>query len=1745
MAAAPSNAGAMDMDSFEAELEATMDAMVGEEGEASGAPNTEAGWRTPPSPGLRLAAATDFLWDPMAADFLPELLLPHTHYAPCLRSDVEVLGACTWDSGLLTVPPDGYCLIYSYLAACNPQHWAAMIRSDEGFIRDRAMERALLLQAKDILARIVQSMRKEGAVAQADRLEAGGYPGDEEMHFYAREFGCAVLVVPTDADAIPIICGDGPVGMEVEHTFGRGAGGAAGHFVLARSWLPQPRQEEPPQAPSVVKRRLRGKQDATAAYGPPPAKKPTKVAAQPARHPLQACVKKPRRKRPATKRGPSDFCGGSSAGPCCFSTANIGEPARRHAGRQQCMFCCQDVLSMALATARGRGNVSRCLKIYHAAQATDPAVLEKALACIQICSPGSVEGFRTKAAEKKRGQTKKRPAGSSTGRPLKEAWQLCLQRRFAVTKPPSAAERKKYRATVLADQRRAKKRFFPEAPRRERGAAADLEATVDNADALPQAGLSDAALGLQRWCEEGSWGMCPACHVLQPRPLQPNDLRKDAKPEVAASFCRRCKAKYPHLVPDPSEAPEPLRNLSPASIEALRPLDIDVGAEVRAPAGYRKKVRMITFSWALQSVDAKVGALPKEDKRAAKRALRYLKAAEHNEYRHFYELHLQFLRRYEEPTPAQAKRPLHFIEETGLENALWPHLYWNLQMCESHERLSDKRLDQLDQKRKRPRRADPAPEHEDSSASSAEDASGDEGAEQAGERRRSIKKSFQCKLLSPLLGYGSDFALLQYVYDLHLWTDLGSKKGQSAGETSMRIMMSGHPMSPMYWTDIKHGLFDLVRQLGYPDLYWTLAPYEFSYPYSTFLLDEMQKTLRGRLNLPAFEAMHLAHTMMQVCRNFVAGESITAKGQGWKENLLSNKMEGQFGANCLNFFARLEFQDGSKKAGTQRYHGSGRPHVHALFWVKDMEAAKLEEVVSATAVLPEGQEALAAYVRGSQLDRHGDSRWPIHEAPSQFDAEEEKLHLRHTEEDAAEGVRGYFPDVMGALKCHQDLQMTQGRGLLLLYVAKYVAKWSDSSYDEWMSDAASATSLCRKVLFEYHPLEPEMILQLTGATFRQWAFGSAMGGRRSVRAPRPSNAEQPVSVQAYMESPWRREDMSLLEFLRKTGSDGAGNIAGWLRQAHRAVCRQAEEAGETPPTLEDFANDYTMQGEQLVAAEYLWRLNDGYFGQWCMMHWPFRSLSVFDVAAAREVVPPRYRWLATALFLTDDVAIAPPHLRGYWRKPSNLERDMRLEGWTDAGMQDVKDFVAAQILAIDRYVSGQLDRSEELAAEAAGRGAERPRDAEHRFEGKQALLHKQVAQRAALARAAHAAASAEEGDALRDEAREGRHRPLVCSGRPGTGKSTVLHRNVRETLAAGGSVCVALPTARLATRMAEKLGSHERLVVDTFTAAFQLHKPAAEGMYCMYGYDLVVVDEFSQLGRADFERILHCWHAADCLPALVFLGDKYQLPGVDEERPWESTAWKSTDLRFVELTEVFRCDDPAFLETLQLLRTAMPTETQLNAICRGHKAWLGEDPTAKAIGKLLREHPEATMVAATKQGVARINALALEALHPRAAPLATILGAFEDNPDNYVKGKLRTDRRPIPADVPVHRNVRIYLTRNVRKADDYINGMGCTVKSWDAGRQILWVQTDTGKRLPVTRWRDPDHHGLVYFPVRLGYCTTVHKVQGDEFPFIIVYLDTPNMPAVGYTALSRVRNSCSYLLGGLITPEHFAPVTMR
>ena len=89
----------------------------------------------------------------------------------------------------------------------------------------------------------------------------------------------------------------------------------------------------------------------------------------------------------------------------------------------------------------------------------------------------------------------------------------------------------------------------------------------------------------------------------------------------------------------------------------------------------------------------------------------------------------------------------------------------------------------------------------------------------------------------------------------------------------------------------------------------------------------------------------------------------------------------------------------------------------------------------------------------------------------------------------------------------------------------------------------------------------------------------------------------PGFVKHYVKCAWKGEDMSLLDYLRKTNHEGG--VAKWLVKKHK-------DSG-SDLSLEDFARTYKVKGECLVAADVTRWTQDRLFGQWLMLHVPFKK----------------------------------------------------------------------------------------------------------------------------------------------------------------------------------------------------------------------------------------------------------------------------------------------------------------------------------------------------------------------------------------------------------------------------------------------------------------------------------------------------------------------------------------------------------
>ena len=171
--------------------------------------------------------------------------------------------------------------------------------------------------------------------------------------------------------------------------------------------------------------------------------------------------------------------------------------------------------------------------------------------------------------------------------------------------------------------------------------------------------------------------------------------------------------------------------------------------------------------------------------------------------------------------------------------------------------------------------------------------------------------------------------------------------------------------------------------------------------------------------------------------------------------------------------------------------------------------------------------------------------------------------MHHTAEDADIGLRAHFPRRLRITKCHEDVLHGDGRGALLRYCTTYLPKFSDSFASEYLDDGASDYAVARRVLFDFHPLEPEMWMMLAQQMFPMSRY---QGTLVPIIAPYPDMETKPQFVMLYETCPWRDDCRTLLDFLRKTNAKG--EIISWLKKKYQ----QSDES----QTLHAFANALSL-----------------------------------------------------------------------------------------------------------------------------------------------------------------------------------------------------------------------------------------------------------------------------------------------------------------------------------------------------------------------------------------------------------------------------------------------------------------------------------------------------------------------------------------------------------------------------------------
>lgn len=388
--------------------------------------------------------------------------------------------------------------------------------------------------------------------------------------------------------------------------------------------------------------------------------------------------------------------------------------------------------------------------------------------------------------------------------------------------------------------------------------------------------------------------------------------------------------------------------------------------------------------------------------------------------------------------------------------------------------------------------------------------------------------------------------------------------------------------------------------------------------------------------------------------------------------------------------------------------------------------------------------------------------------------------------------------------------------------------------------------------------------------------------------------------------------------------------------------------------------------------------------------------------------------------------------------------------------------------------------------------------------------------------------------------------PVVfVTGKAGTGKSTLIH-HLRDTVK--GNVVVLAPTGVAAmnirgTTIHSFFRFPPRLIESEDVKSVDYTRPYDS-------LDLLIIDEISMV-RADVmdavDRFLRLNGPDKSLPfggvQMLLVGDLHQLPpvvkGPEEQHYFQinydspfffsSHALKAVDTAAVELTEIFRQKDDAFIGLLNDVRMGRPHTKTLDH--------LNTRITPKA------DADRETVLSTTNLIADRINKRHMAALPSDAEVfVGTVDGDFN----------IRNDRLPAPMELLLKPDARVMFTKNDPEGR-WVNGSLGHVS--ELTKQSIAVtldetneEVDVGPALWETyRYQfDEDEQRNVplvvgayqQLPLTPAWAVTIHKAQGKTLSAARIDLGQRAFaPGQVYVALSRCRRIEDLTLSRAITPK--------
>ncbi|WP_080905470.1 helix-turn-helix domain-containing protein [Parabacteroides sp. Marseille-P3160] len=395
---------------------------------------------------------------------------------------------------------------------------------------------------------------------------------------------------------------------------------------------------------------------------------------------------------------------------------------------------------------------------------------------------------------------------------------------------------------------------------------------------------------------------------------------------------------------------------------------------------------------------------------------------------------------------------------------------------------------------------------------------------------------------------------------------------------------------------------------------------------------------------------------------------------------------------------------------------------------------------------------------------------------------------------------------------------------------------------------------------------------------------------------------------------------------------------------------------------------------------------------------------------------------------------------------------------------------------------------------------------------------------------------------------------VFLSGKAGTGKTTFLHHIRHQTTK---NIIVAAPTG-VAAINADGVTLHS-----LFQLPFEAYTPDFEGkskldyharlrkskINMLRELELLVIDEVSML-RADtldaIDALLRRYRY-DQRPfggvQMLFIGDLFQLPPVVQDAEWErlkayyptpfffhAQALKKYPILHIELTTVFRQNDPVFIDLLNRVRNNEATDADIQRLNQQFQP-----------GFQLPKEERYVLLSTHNYKVDRIN----------QGELAKLPGK-EYLFKGVISGDFNEYSLPADTELRLKEGAQVMFTKNDNgEGRRYYNGKLAQVIRLSERRIVVEFEEGNTMEVEPETWKNirytlhADTNRIIeeeigtyrQYPLRLAWAITIHKSQGLTFDRVAIDAGQAFASGQVYVALSRCTSLEGILLFSRIYPQ--------